>query len=86
MNNRQRKAVSLALIIIGLMLLYTMVVVDTNARSPVFNTAIFSGETQAGYLEQNLRGQTYMPTIKTYVYISHGIVGILLGLITPLVL
>ena len=51
-----------------------------------FSTLVYSWEIQRAMLRIIFVGKRSMPAIKQYLHIAHGVPGILLGLITPLVL
>jgi hypothetical protein len=77
MNNNQRIAIAVALAIIGSVLLYVMAYVGHDARGAGWYTLILSWED--GWKEW----PSGIPS-KKYLYITHGIPGLLLGLVTPL--
>jgi hypothetical protein len=90
MNKHQRLLIAVALIAIGAVLMLTMVAVDDTARNAAFNTTIYSWETSPGHTGQSVGfppgWTTYYPASRKYVFISHGLVGILLGLVLPIIL
>ena len=68
MNNHQRKVIIAALAVIGFVLFYAMASTDYDTRSSYLNTLIWD----------------WGGTGKRYVHITHGLVGIFLGLVIPL--
>jgi len=88
MNRAQRLSIVIALVLIGAALAYSMVAVDDTTPHAVFDTQIYSWETTPGHMgpASTPGWATYYPAGRRYLFISHGLAGIWMGLVLPIVL